>query len=197
MWYWSVRIVARVIFKVFFRLKVEGLENLYRRNNFIIIANHASFLDPFVLAAAIPYKIHYLASRGLYKVPFVKWALCKLEATPTGSCSEKAVQYLLDGKNVGLFPEGGCSRDGKMREFRRGAALLAHKTGRPVIPCALLGTFEALPVKEKWPKFITIKLKIGTPICLLKEYDDLIDDIFLQEGVFRIKKAVKELVDAG
>jgi 1-acyl-sn-glycerol-3-phosphate acyltransferase len=197
MWYWVVRIAAIALFKVFFRLKVEGRENLYRKSNYIIIANHASFFDPFVLSAAIPGKIHYLASRELYKVPFVKWVLHRLEATPTGSSSEKAVQYLLDGKNVGLFPEGGCSRDGRMREFRRGAALLAHKTGRPIIPCAILGTFEALPVKAKWPKFITIKVKIGTPICLLKEYDDCIDDIFLQEGTFRIRKAVKELVDAG
>ena len=197
MWYWAVRIAAIIIFKLFFRLKVEGLVNLYKKSNFIVVANHGSFLDPFVLSAAIPHKIHYLASRDLYKVPFVKWALHRLEATPTGSASEKAVEYLLKGKNVGLFPEGGCSRDGKLRDFRRGVALLAHKTGRPVIPCAILGTYEALPVKAKWPKFLPLKVKIGTPICLLKEFDDLIDDVFLQEGVFRIRKAIKELVDAG
>ncbi len=130
-------------------------------------------------------------------VPFVKWTLRKLEAMPTGSSSERAVQYLLDGKNVGLFPEGSCSRDGKLREFRRGAALLAHRTGRPVIPCAILGTFEALPVQARWPKFVSIKVKIGIPICLLKEHDELIDDIFLQEGALRIRNAVKEMINAG
>jgi len=120
-----------------------------------------------------------------------------MEALPTGSSSEKAIDYLMKNKIVGLFPEGGCSRDGKLREFRRGAALLGLKTGRPVVPCAVLGSYKALPAWAKFPKFVPIKVKISKPIYLLKEFDEVIDDMYLQEGIFKIRNAIKEMIDAG
>lgn len=102
------------------------------------------------------------------------------------------------GKNLGLFPEGGVSRDGKLGEFRRGAALLALKTGRPIVPCAVFGTFETLPFGSRVPKFFhPIKLKIGRPIYILKEFDEVIDDVYLRNGVFRIRNAIKGMLDAG
>lgn len=188
---------SEIILKLFFRFKVEGLENIPKKTNFIVVANHESFLDPFVIAAAVPKKIHCLSSRFLYRLPWLKWVLERLETLSTGSSSEIAIDYLMKDKIVGLFPEGGCSRDGKLREFRRGAALLAIKTGRPIVPCAILGTYEALPVTAKFPKFVPIKVKIGKPVYLLKEFEEIIDDIYLQEGIFRIRDVVREMIDAG
>jgi len=99
---------------------------------------------------------------------------------------------------VGLFPEGGCSRDGKLRKFRRGAALLAARTGRPVVPCAILGTYEALPRGAKFPQlFRSLKVKIGKPIYLLKEFEDIIDDVYLQEGTLKIRRTIAEMIDEG
>lgn len=197
MWYWIFKYGSLGFLKLFFGLKIEGLENLPRKHNFIVVANHASFLDPFVVAAAIPLKIHCLASDFLYRLPWLNWALKKLEALPTGNVSEKAVAYLTQDKIVGLFPEGGLSRDGKLREFRRGAVLLALKTGRPILPCAILGTFAVLPVRARFPKLLPIKIKIGKPVYFLKEFDDIIDDVYLQEGNFKIRNIIKEMLDAG
>jgi len=197
MWYWIFRPIVTVIFKLFFGLEVEGLENL-PKSNFIAVANHTSFLDPLVIMAAIPRKIHCIALRDLYRITWISWFLQITETLPSGSSSEKAIDLLTKNKNVGLFPEGGVSRDGKLREFRRGAALLAMRTGRPILPFAILGTYEALPRKAKFPKlFVTIRVKVGKPKYLLKEFDDVIDDIYLQEGVFKIRKAIEEMLYAG
>jgi 1-acyl-sn-glycerol-3-phosphate acyltransferase len=185
------------ILKLFFRLKVAGLENLPQKSNFIVVANHASFLDPLIIAAAVPQKIHCIVSRFLLTIPLLKWSLERLEVLPAGGSSEKAVEFLMQDKVVGLFPEGGCSADGKLREFRRGAALLALKTGRPILPCAILGAYVALPRQAKFPKFFPIKVKIGKPIYLLKEFDEVIDDLYLQEGIYKVRNSIQEMLNAG
>lgn len=118
-----------------------------------------------------------------------------VEAVPVGSSSQKALNILLENKNVGIFPEGGISHTGKLREFRRGAALLGLKTGRPIVPCAVIGTFEALPVTSMIPKPRPVILKIGKPIYLLKEFNEVIDDSLLQQGTFRLRNSIKELFD--
>ena len=184
--------------KIFFRLKVEGLEHLPKKTNFIIIANHASFLDPLVVAAAVPQKIHCIVSRYILMIPLLKWCLERLEVLPAGRTSSKAIEYLISNKVVGLFPEGKCSRDGKLKEFRRGVALLATKTGRPIVPCAIIGAYEALPVKARFPRlFSQIRVKISKPIYLMKEFDDVIDDLCLLEGTHRIKNKIQEMIHAG
>ena len=71
------------------------------------------------------------------------------------------------------------------------------KTGRPIVPCAILGAYEALPVKAKFLKFTPLKVKISKPIFLLKEFGTVINDTYLQEGIFRIKNTIKEMVNAG
>lgn len=197
MWYWISRTAAIAILKLFFRLEVEGKENLPEKNNFIIVANHASFLDPFVIAAAIPKKIYWIALMSIYNVISLRWFMYKIGALPTGSVSDKAVRLLMEDKNICLFPEGTRTYDGNLREFRRGAALLALKTGRPIVPCAILGTYEAFPRKAKFPKFAPIKVKIGKPVYLLKEFTSVIDDINLQEGIFKVRNKIKEMLDAG
>lgn len=197
MFYWTLRIIATVILKIFFRLKVEGLENIPQKTNFIVVANHSSFLDPVVIGVAIPKKIYWITLSSLYGILWLRWIMNKTQSIPTGSSSEKAIYLLLKNRNVGLFPEGELSYDGKLREFRRGAALLALKSGRPILPCAILGTYEALPRGAKFPKFLPLKIKLGKPIFLSKEFEDIIDDLYLQDGTFKIRNAVKEMLCAG
>lgn len=162
------------------------------------MANHYSFMDPLVVFVAVARKIHCIALRDLYRISWLRWFMRLNETFASGSSSAKAIQLLTENRNVGLFPEGGVSRDGNLREFRRGAALLALRTGRPIVPCAILGTYAALPRHAKFPKlFVPLKLKIGKPIYLLKEFSELIDEMVLQKGTFRIRNALKELLYAG
>ena len=196
--YWILRAIATLIVKSIFKLKVEGFENLPKKTNFILVANHTSYLDPVVIGVAIPKKFYWITLREFYNTNFLRWVALKKETLPTGNSSDKAIDLLMKNESVGLFPEGGRSRDGKLREFRRGAALLAIKTGRPVVPCAIIGAYEALPGLEKLPKlFQLIKVKIGKPQYLLKEFEDVIDDIYLQEGIFKLRNTIKEMIYAG
>lgn len=198
MWYWAFRVIFVGIFKLFFQLKIEGLENIPQKTNFIIVANHSSFLDPLAVMAAVPKKIHCISLRYLYKIFWLRWFLSRVEAVPSGGASsEKALHLLAENKIVGLFPEGGVSRDGKLKEFKRGMALLAIKTGRPIVPCAIIGAYDALPLGTRFPKFRPIKVKIGKAKYLLKDFSDMIDDIHLQEGIHKIRNIVKEMIHAG
>lgn len=182
---------------MFFKLKVEGLENIPWKTNFIIVANHNSFLDSVLIMSAVPKKIYCIALRDIYKFQWLGWFLRLIDTLPSGSSSEKAVNILLQNKNIGLFPEGGVSRDGKLKEFRRGAALLSFKTGRPIVPCAVIGTFESLPFGKTIPRLVRLKVKIGKPIFMLKEFDEIIDDLYLEKGIFRVRNSVKEMLHAG
>ncbi len=174
------------------------MENIPTKSNFIIVANHASFLDPLVVFVAVARKIHCVALRDLYRISWLRWFMRLNETFASGSSSAKAINLLTENKNVGLFPEGGVSRDARLRDFRRGTSLLALRTGRPVVPCAILGTFESFPRCAKFPKFfLPLKLKIGKPIYLLKEFSELIDETALQKGTFRIRNAIKEMLNAG
>jgi 1-acyl-sn-glycerol-3-phosphate acyltransferase len=197
MWYWTFSRFFSLVFKVFFSLKVEGLENLPQKTNFIIVSNHNSFMDPAVFMAAVPKKIFCIALRDIYKMSWLGWFLLVTHTLPSGSSSQKAIELLGNNKNVGLFPEGGVSRDGKLKEFRRGAALLAFKTGRPIVPCAIIGTFQALPFGARIPKLVPVRLKIGKPVFFAKEFDEVIDDLYLQEGMFKIRNIIKGMLDAG
>lgn len=197
MWYWFFRGLFNVIFRVFFRLKVEGRENVPQKTNFIVAANHASFLDSLLLGVAIPKKIHWIIFWKIHQIPWLGWLIHISKSLPTGKASDKAAGLLMKNRNVGLFPEGTCSRDGKLGEFRRGAALLALKTGRPVLPCVIFGAYEALPRGAKFPRFLPLKVKIGRPVYLLKEFQDVIDDVFLQEGILKIRNAMTEMISNG
>jgi 1-acyl-sn-glycerol-3-phosphate acyltransferase len=195
MMYWVVRAVFFAILKLFFRFRVEGGENLPKNTNFIVVSNHTSFLDPAIIGAAMPVRIFWLVLRDLYMIGWVKWLISITRSVPVGMATERAVYLLNKGRNIGLFPEGGISRDGKLKPFRRGAAVLAHRTGRPIVPCAIFGAYEVLPLFAKMPKMRPITLRIGKPVYLLKEFHEVIDDIYLQEGMLKVQKAIKEMLD--
>jgi len=198
MWYRLFRIFFTVVLRVCFKFEVDGAANLPQKTNFIVVANHSSWMDPVVIGVAISKRINFIAMRDLYKIGWLKWFVKLMGALPTGASSEKAACLLNMNRNIGLFPEGGCSPDGSLRRFRRGAALLAIKTGRPVVPCAILGTFQSFPREARFPKpLLPVKVKIGKPIYLLKEPQEVIDDVYLQEGTFRIRNSVKEMINAG
>lgn len=166
------------------------------KTNFILVANHTSFLDPFILAAAIPQRLHWVALRSIYHSTLLKWFMKAIKTLPTGSASEKMINLLTKNKNVALFPEGTRSFDGSLKEFRTGAAVLALKTGRPIVPCAIFGAYEAFPRHAKFPKFVTLKVRIGRPKYLLREFCATVDDVCLKDGIFKIRNSIKEMLYA-
>jgi 1-acyl-sn-glycerol-3-phosphate acyltransferase len=199
MWYWILKIFTIIFIRCFYRLKVEGRENIPQKTNFIVIANHTSYLDALVLSICFPQKIYWIASRVLYKVWWLKLFLWLTEAFPAGGSSEMAFQLLSENKSVGLFPEGKCPRDGKLSRFRYGAAMLSVRTGRPIVPCAIKGTFEALPIYASSPRiFRSIEIKIGKPHYPVKALEEeIISDVALEEQTEALRNHVKEMLNIG
>jgi 1-acyl-sn-glycerol-3-phosphate acyltransferase len=134
-----------------FALRVDGAQHLAARGPLLLAANHLSFLDPVVLQAACPRPIHYLMTARLHSDRRWQWLFRLFDTVPVAMGSgnflalKRAAERLQAGEVVGVFPEGGISRDGTLGPFRPGVALLAARTGVPVVPVRIEGTREALP----------------------------------------------------
>ena len=148
--YW----MARIFFKICFRLKIYGLDH-FRPGTGIIASNHTSNYDPPVLSISCPQEVHFLAKESLFKVPVLGWLIRILNSHPvsrTASDShtfKQLFRLLQDGKKVILFPEGKRSSDGMLKPLERGLFFIAQRTHCPIFPAYIRGTFDAWPVGKK------------------------------------------------
>ncbi|MBI3900606.1 MAG: (d)CMP kinase, partial [Chlamydiia bacterium] len=164
--YWT----ARVFFKIFFRLKVYGIEHV-QTGPAILAANHTSHFDPPVLSASCPEEVFFLAKASLFQVPILGRLIRLLNARPVSGTSTDAATFreiihlLQSGKKVILFPEGTRSPDGNLQSLERGLGFIANKARSPILPAYIDGTFSAWPLGKKFPKlFGQIRVVFGPPI---------------------------------
>jgi len=165
---------VKAISKIFFRLRVKGIENMSLKFPFIIAPNHVSYLDAFIIASAIPFDIF----RNLYSLGIQKYFANKAGKTFARLANvipidqelylTKALQmsaYILKNKkSLLVFPEGSRSVNGELMEFKKGVGILAVEMNIPVVPAYIKGAFEALPRNVKIPKFESIEVIFGKPI---------------------------------
>jgi 1-acyl-sn-glycerol-3-phosphate acyltransferase len=156
---------------VFFSLSVTGSERLPRTGPAVLVSNHASWLDPPILALALTRKPAFLAMEELWRMPCVRlvmraWGLAipVHRGTVDATALRRGLRALKDGALLIVFPEGGISPDGQLRPFHRGAALLAARAQVPLVPIAIIGTGEALPLGRVIPRPRPVSVRIGTPI---------------------------------
>jgi long-chain acyl-CoA synthetase len=166
--------LVKIISKIFFRLKTEGVENIPAKGPYIIAPNHASYLDAFVVVSGMPSEyfrdLYILGIQKYFTGRFGK-AFAKLaNVIPIDQemYLNKALQmssYVLrNGKSLLVFPEGGRSFDGQLIEFKKGVGILSVELSLPVIPVYIKGSFEALPRTAVWPKSREIKVFYGKPL---------------------------------
>jgi long-chain acyl-CoA synthetase len=166
--------LVKMVMKVFFGLRAEGLRNLPEQGPYIIAPNHASYLDAFCIGAAIPSRCfsdlyslgmqQYFASRpGRYFAH-----LAHVIPIDTELHLHRALQlssYVLrNGKSLLIFPEGGRSYDGNLMGFKKGVGILAEELNIPVIPAFIRGSFQALPRGATWPAIGRITVIFGEPL---------------------------------
>lgn len=147
-----------------FQVKAKGFENLPPNGKAIIAANHSSYLDPIVISVVIPRRIKWIIQKPVYHLWWLKWVFVLTKMIPENGAIEKSLYSLKNGEMLGVFPEGGRSRDGGLRAGHEGVAILALKTAAPVIPCAIHGAFEAYSPTAIFPKPYPVKILIGRPI---------------------------------
>jgi 1-acyl-sn-glycerol-3-phosphate acyltransferase len=155
------------VVRALYRLEVRGLEHVPADGPLVVVGNHESILDPFIVAAAISRPIRYLAKSELWSVPGLPWWLASVEAIPVErgksdiAAIASAIAALEEGEVVGLFPEGGVMREGP---WLRGAARMALATGAPILPVRLLETRRALGSRSfGFPRLAAL---IGEPIAV-------------------------------
>jgi 1-acyl-sn-glycerol-3-phosphate acyltransferase len=133
-------------------LTVKGMEHVDPYGNYILVSNHASMFDIPVLMKTFPH-IRILFKKELSYVPFWGWALRwghhimvdRKKGTEAMKSLDRAAKAIGEGGQVLLFAEGTRTRDGKLQPFKRGAFSLAAKSGIPVVPIAINGSFSILP----------------------------------------------------
>lgn len=136
----------------------------------ILAPNHASFLDPVVLQAAIPHRIVYLMSARYYRLPGLEWLFRRLGCIPIGSTGSSigairgGIEALRTHGLVAIFPEGRRSDDGVLQQGFPGVATLAARTGALVVPVGIRGTHELFPRGARLPRPGAVRVRFGRPI---------------------------------
>lgn len=168
MFYWFCHLVVGAFLKVFYGLRVEGIENFPREGPVLLACNHRSNMDPVAVGCALQRPIHFMAKEELFKIYVLKWIITQWKAFPVkrGGGDRKAIKTALDilkeNGIVGLFPEGTRSKTGELGPAHPGVGLLAVKGNCPVVPVALLGTQKPLgPITVKIGKALKFSKSEG------------------------------------
>jgi 1-acyl-sn-glycerol-3-phosphate acyltransferase len=154
------------------QLTVLGGENLRKQPVAVYAANHTSYMDTPVIFSTLPFQFRILAKKELWTMPFIGWYLNRSGQIPVDTVSANAtvsslgggVRALRGGMPLFVFPEGSRTPDGTMQPFLAGAAFLAIRAQVPLVPVALSGVYDLLPIHTRhfYPGDIT--LSVGEPI---------------------------------
>ena len=153
-------------------VKTLGTENLKHHSKAVYASNHLSYMDTPVLFAKLPFQFRIFAKSSLWKIPFIGWYLNHSGQVPIDQKSSrtaisgllKGVSTIRSGLPLVLFPEGGRSEGGELKTMMSGCAFMAIRAGVPLIPIALIGTYELLPIHTYHLSPRPLKLIVGEPI---------------------------------
>jgi 1-acyl-sn-glycerol-3-phosphate acyltransferase len=154
------------------RLTIVGAENLRKHPVAVYASNHTSYMDTPVIFAALPFQFRILARKLLWPIPFIGWYLNRSGQIPIDTNNPRATlsslgagaKALHSGMALFVFPEGGRTLDGELRPFLSGAAYLAIRAQLPLVPIALSGVYELLPIHTRYFYPGELTINIGEPI---------------------------------
>lgn len=152
---------------------VEGLEKIDTTKAHVYVVNHLSALDIPVLYVHLPFQFRILAKRDLFRYPFMGWHLRRSGQIPVDTENPRAsirsltraVSAIRENMPLVVFPEGGRSQDGQLKEFMGGAFFAAIKAQVDVVPMAIIGTYEVLKMNTWHIKPRPVRLMVGDPIA--------------------------------
>jgi 1-acyl-sn-glycerol-3-phosphate acyltransferase len=175
-YYWVGYNLAKLLGRIFFRLRVLHRERMINHGPVILASNHQSFLDPPLAGSVSDRAVYFLARRTLLDGPFLGWLLPKLNVIPVDSEGGKdrtalkaLIRILRAGEGTLVFPEGQRTEDGRLRPALPGLGLVIAKTMAPVVPMRIFGAYEAWPMHEKWPRPGHITIVVGEPIYFTEQ----------------------------
>ena len=189
---WSWLIMKTILSPV----RVTGLDKIDTSKSHVYAVNHASALDIPVLYVNLPFQFRIVFKKELLSYPIVGWQLkrsgqvCIDQQKPTNSIAaiRSAVKSLKAGMPLVIYPEGGRTPDGEIKPFLPGAFFLAIKAQVDIVPVALVGTYELLPMNTYHIRCRPLEMRVGEPISTvgLKMRD-------LEAVSAKVQKAVEDL----
>lgn len=206
-----LRLLVFVMWRLWLR-EVHGFDKIPINEAALIVSNHSSYFDFFVLASVLKKQTVFVALKSLNVRPFVGWFM-KLDIIiyvdrdkPGYKFFKELMWHLTEQKRLAvIYPEGTRSRTGKMLAPKLGFVKLAMKTGVPIIPVAMRGTYEIMPPQKHLPRFRKCDIHVGDRIYISpqneefrdifyrkkhRRYEDL-DDEDLQEIAYRIMDKIR------
>ncbi len=169
LWYRFVQAICSTLFAAVGGWRATGRENVPVSGGLLLVANHLSFLDVFVLGIPLRRPLNYVARSTLF-LPGLAFLMRSVGGFPIqregmgASGMKETLRRLRSGGIVTLFPEGTRSKDGDLGQLKSGIAVLVSRTGVPVIPAGLAGTFEAWPRWQLLPFPHPIRIHYGPAI---------------------------------
>ncbi|MET9857219.1 lysophospholipid acyltransferase family protein [Streptomyces sp. NPDC006450] len=170
-------VILGPLLRLLFRPRIEGLENIPEDGAAIIAGNHLSFSDHFLMPAILKRRITFLAKAEYFTGPGLKGRLTaaffrsagQIPVDRSGKDAGRAalregLGVLSKGELLGIYPEGTRSHDGRLYKGKVGVAAMALGAAVPVVPCAMVGTFEIQPPGQKLPKIRRVTIRFGRPL---------------------------------
>jgi 1-acyl-sn-glycerol-3-phosphate acyltransferase len=205
--YWVAKYTLGVSLKIIFRPWSQGRKNMPRRGPVILASNHLSFADHFFGPFPLPRKVVFLAKSEYFTGRGLKGLVSKTFFSGVGqipidrgggAASERALRaglrVLADGNVLGIYPEGTRSPDGRLYKGRTGVARLVLESRAPVVPCAMIGTFEFLPSGSFRPQIqIRPGVRFGKPLDFSRYYGKESDREVLRAVTDEIMQEIQKL----
>lgn len=166
MFYSVIKFLANIIFRIFYRVKTYGVENVPSSGKFLLCSNHANNLDPVFISMVMPRQISWMAKKELFKHKFIAYLGYKLGAFPVDrsqsdiSAIKNALKVLKQDKVLGIFPEGTRVKSIDLEAVKPGVALLSIRSGSPVLP---------VHIESNYKLFSKINIYIGKPMDITNE----------------------------
>ena len=188
--YSFAKVVVGAIYRILFRFKIAGKENVPADGGFIMCANHTSYHDTLVLGIASPRNLHFLAKYELWNKKFFAKLFDSLGGIPVNRANpgmdtlKRTVKVLKDGRAIGMFMQGGRRKEIDMDDVKAGVALFAVKGKVPVVP---------VNISSKFKLFSRVNVNIGKPISFEEFWDKKIKAEQLNTIAGRVIDAISKL----
>jgi 1-acyl-sn-glycerol-3-phosphate acyltransferase len=170
-------VILGPLLRLLFRPRIEGLEHIPEEGAAIVAGNHLSFSDHFLMPAIIKRRITFLAKAEYFTGPGLKGRLTAAFFRSAGqipvdrsgkdagqAAIREGLGVLSKGELLGIYPEGTRSHDGRLYKGKVGVAVMALKARVPVVPCAMVGTFEIQPPGRVVPRIKQVTIRFGEPL---------------------------------
>ncbi|MBO8216472.1 lysophospholipid acyltransferase family protein [Prochlorococcus marinus] len=158
------------IYKFVFKGHLIGRENIPQKDSFIMVSNHGSLLDPPLLGHALERNISFMAKAELFKIPVLGFIIKACGAYPVkrGIADKNTIKIacekLINNNSIGIFIDGTRQKNGRVNRPKQGAALLAFKNQKLLLPVAIVNSNKLIKFKFCIPFFSKIIIKVGKPI---------------------------------